>query len=544
MTKKTVSKIAAIALAGLTTFSTMGVAASATTTVNKDAEIYGTVDVLTISLTTTTTSYDAEGKITSTTTTTENLVVNKYYDSTAQANAAYTKYVTDNPKTNVAKPALGTPGDAVTYTYGKSIDSGVKLSTLFAPGATVDIDETGLISAGSKWTVVASGATTTPGTGTGSTSGGVYSEPAAAYKYADTNVYYSKLNNCFYPNLKALQSVEGIHSNYTVGKPSTPYSSTNCYFNVSNGSYVSYKTDYTYLVTGPSSTTTTQYGSYKVGSYYYSTYAEAYAAANNNANLITTYSTYTTVPNNYFSNVTGAYYSTYSAALYASNGNAAYVDVFNGASTYYDYYDYLYGYSNYTDPYYYYWMNKNYGTSSSNKDTTTATIGKKTGWTTIAKYLKNISNGSSTTVDMNNETVVPSSVLSAIKGRNITVKFVLDNGVTFTVNGKDVTTAKDIDLDTTYNTKSISKKLIKAAYKKNDAVSSAQLSIDAGSLGFNADLTVKFSTKRSGYKAKIYRYNSARNTLQLVDTATIGSTGKCTFDNITKGGEFVVVLYK
>ena len=145
---------------------------------------------------------------------------------------------------------------------------------------------------------------------------------------------------------------------------------------------------------------------------------------------------------------------------------------------------------------------------------------------------------------MNDETTVPASVLAAIKGRNVTVKFVLDNGATFTVNGKDVTSAKNVDIDVTYNTKSISKKLIQTAYSKNDAVSSAQLSIDAASLGFNSDLTVKFSSKRAGYKAKIYRYNASRNSLVLVDTATVGSNGKTTFDNITKGGEFVVVLYK
>jgi len=275
---------------------------------------------------------------------------------------------------------------------------------------------------------------------------------------------------------------------------------------------------------------------YKVGSYYYPTYSAAFNAANGNEDIITKIRDYAVLPYDYFSQVTGSFYSKYADALKASNNEASKVTVFNNAST-------STGNENSLDPYYYYWLAKQQG-GTTVKDTTSATLGKRTGWTSIANYLSGVSNGTSATVDMNKETTVPSSVLGAIEGKNVTVKFVQDNGASLTVNGKDVANAKNVEIDVTYNTKSISKKLIQNAFKKNGAVSSAQISIDEGSFGFESDLTVKFNSKRAGYSAKIYRYNSSRNSLQLVDTATVSNSGKTTFDGITKGGEFVIVLFE
>ncbi len=282
-------------------------------------------------------------------------------------------------------------------------------------------------------------------------------------------------------------------------------------------------------------TTPDQTAVYKVGNSYYPTYSAAYVAAAGNEDIISLVRDYTTLPNDYFSQVTGSFYSTYEAALKASGDNSAKVTVFNGASTSTN--------DSNLDPYYLYWLNKQNGTTTT-KDTTSATLGKNKGWSAITNYLNKSGAGTSATVDMNKETTVPSSVLSAIEGKNVTVKFVQDNGASLTVNGKDIADAKNVEIDVTYNTKNISKKLIQNAFKKNGAVSSAQISIDEGSFGFESDLTVKFNSKRAGYSAKIYRYNSSRNSLQLVDTATVSNSGKTTFNNITKGGEFVIVLFE
>jgi len=509
---KNISKIAAIALASATMISTFAMNASAVLTSSSDGKsVSGTVYKVDIK------EKDSNG-IEKTTTT--------YYTTEEAAKTALT-----------AAGSTAKPTEVNVTTIGK---------TIYVAGGIVSTKES---TGAAKYT-------TTGSTSTGTTTGGnvTYTTPSATYRTPSDTVYYSALTGFYYPNLAALQNVEGVHTDYSAYTATTKHSSTNRYFDPVTGMYTSSSANsYSYAVSGTSTTDSTAV--YKVGSYYYPSYNAAYSAANGNTSLISWVKDYTSLPSNYFSEVTGTFYSSYAAALDASNGYSDKVTVFNGA--YYDYYDYYYyygypyyydyyGYYGYNDPYYYYFLNKNNSSSSSSssKDTTTATLGSKKGWKSIATYLKKVSAGSSATIDMNKETVIPSDVMSAIKGRNVTLKFVLDNGVTFTVNGKDVTTAKNVDIDTTYNTKMISTKLIKAAYKKNDAVSSSQLSIDAGTLGFNADLTVKFSAKRGGYKAKLYRYNASKNSLSLVDTATIGSTGKCNFDNVTKGGEFVIVIYK
>lgn len=512
---KNISKIAAIALATATMVSTFAMSASAVLTESSDGKsVSGTV-------------YKVE--ITTT-------------DSNGIKKPTITYYTTEE----AAKTAISAAGSTA---KPKEVNVSTIGKTIYVKNGVVSTTES---SSAAKYT-------TTGSSSTGSTTNGnvEYSKPSSSYRTPSDTVYKSDVTGMYYPNLKALQSVEGASATYTSYSASTKYSSVNCYFNPVTGTYTATSENtYSYVVNGgtTSSSTSDSTSIYKVGNYYYPTYSDAYSAAGGKSNLIVWIKDYSTAPTNFFSEVTGAFYSTYVAALDASNGYSDKVTVLNGA--YYDYYDYYYdyygypyygyyGYYGYNDPYYYYFLSKNNSSSSSSsKDTTTATLGNKKGWTSIANYLKKVSAGSSATIDMNKETVIPSEVTSAIKGKNIQLKFVLDNGVTFTVNGKDVTTAKDVDIDTTYNTKMISTKLIKAAYKKNDAVSSAQLSIDAGTLGFNSDLMVKFSAKRSGYKAKLYRYNPAKNSLSLVDTATIGSTGKCNFDNVTKGGEFVVVIYK
>ncbi len=498
MAKKNISRIAAIALAGATVVSTLAVSASAAS-INTDGKMYGNVYLVTTQV------ENAAGVMED---------VKTYYANEDDAKATGAKYSSVN---------VTTLGSTVYVEDGKVYQKN--------PGSATEYKTTG--------------SSSSTGSTTGSTTGVIY-----AYKYASDYVYYSYVTNTYYPNLAALRYAEGNHISYDYKTPATSYSSVNCYFDPVTGTYHSYALSSSAYQVAPNSnisysTPSTSYRYPSAYSYYSYTTGMYYPNLNALKNVEGSNATYKTVTpatgyssvNRYFNPATGSYTST------ASTSSSYAVD-----SYYYNYYGYYNGYyGNYgvDDPYFYYFLNKDYfGTSSSNKDTTTATLGNRKGWTSIAKYLKGVASGSTATIDMNKETVVPADVMAAIKGRNVTIKLVLDNGVTFTINGKDVSTAKDVDIDTTYNTRSISKNLIKAAYKKNDAVSSSQLAIDAGSFGFNSDVTVKFNSKRGGYKAKLYRYNAGKNSLQLVDTATIGSTGKCNFDNVTKGGEFVIVIYK
>ncbi len=494
MKKKIFGKVAAVSLAGLMTIPTVCVAASALDSNSGVASGYVYKVV--------TTTTGANGVTTTST---------AYYSSESIANA--------NKGTGTVTP--------------------MNVTSVFGYGSTIYVSANGVVS--TQNTTGSTKYTTT--TGGSSDTSSVY----IAYHYAsNTGLTYLGSNGLYYPNLSSLyaagvtleQQVKTDYS-YELAKSTSP--DGNVYFNPANGQYSSVKeTADCVLIYGVSSSYNDHYYSnydtydvYKVNGVYYPTLSAALTAAGNDYSKIEKVADYSAPKTNYFSKVTGKYYTTYEAALAASGNNASNVYTFS----YYD--GYYYG-----DPYYYYWLMKNNNKNDNDtSDKTTATIGKKKGWTSIAKYIKSLKSGSSTTVDMNKETVVPSTVIAAFKGRDITVKFVLDNGVSFTINGKDISSAKEINLDTEYNTKNVPSKLVKAAYKKNKAVSSAQISIENGSFGLETSVTVKFSTKRAGYKARLYRYNASKNSLSLVDTSKIQDNGKCTFGEVTKGGDFVIVIY-
>lgn len=517
MNKKTLGRIAAASLAAMTAVSAMSVTASAM--VGNNGVASGSVYAVAI---TTPGSTGTDGVTTPSTTQTV------YYTSAETAAAAI---------------AALTGGKTATSTE-------TTVNAAFGNGATIYVAANGQITkenyGGTKYTTSGTATTTTPTTG-------------YYYNYASsTNNVYLGSNGKWYPNLSSLYSA-GTSLSQTYPRPSgTTYGDVAgtsvtgvVYFDRSTGEFSTSPTgDYVQIYGYSSSYDNYYYNGYRdydtydvyrVNGVYYPTLSAALSAAGNDYSRITKVYDYSRPQTNYFSKVTGRYYATYADALAASGNSSSNVYTFSYYSN--DYYygsDYYYG-----DPYYYYWLNnqnnKNDDTTSS-KDTTTATVGNRKGWTAIAKYFSSLKSGSSVSVSMNYETIVPSTVMSAIKGKNVTVKFVLKNGVVFTVNGNDISAATDINIDTSYNTSMVPSKLVKAAYKKNNAVSSAQITISGGSFGVDADVTVKFATKRAGRTAKLYRYNSSRDTLSLVDTATVQSNGKCTFDGVDKGGNFVITL--
>lgn len=393
------------------------------------------------------------------------------------------------------------------------------------------------------------------------------------YAESNGNVYYDKDSGVYYPNYAAAKR-EGATDITAVSK-TYKYGITRKYFCTYDGNYYSNENDaakaaenygydnaYFYVSTsGTSSNYVTN--SYSIPTFYnnatqryYTTRAAATAAsASGTVSLI-----YTNTQGIYFNTKVGQYYASYSDAEKASKSS----DVITASSSYYyDYYgnDYTYPYyyydstyyNNYyyNDPYYYYFYNMTNGTSTSTSSTSTkktttvkttlpAIVGTKTaGWDSIATQIKSNKTGT-TNVTLNEATSVDKSVLSALKSANGTLKMTLSNGVSWTIKGSDISTAKSINLNTTLNVKNIPTSLVSKAIK--GAKSSAQITIgDNASLGLSADVTVKFSAKRAGYSAKVYRYNTAKGGLELVDTCKINSTGNATF-TVDKGGEYLIVI--
>lgn len=319
----------------------------------------------------------------------------------------------------------------------------------------------------------------------------------SGYAYASNTSYYSPETKTYYPNLEALRAAVGYNTNnYTTKTPASGnhYSSTNHYFDPTNGNYYSTSGGNRVSVTAGTAT-----------NYY-----------------------------RYYSTVTGMYYDTYAAALNASGGDASKVVYGYGYNGVYDY----------TDPYYYYYYYYGLGGYgyTTTKDTSKVTIGKSKGWTNVIKTINSAKAGASYTVNMNTETEITESVLKALKGKNVTINFKYSNGAVISINGTDITSTSAISPTIRYGSTSIPSTLKKKAVKANDGVSSSQFTINGGSFGATASVTVKFNSKRSGCSAKLYRYNSSDNTLSLVSRSAVQRNGQCEFDNVKQGGEYIVVL--
>lgn len=200
------------------------------------------------------------------------------------------------------------------------------------------------------------------------------------------------------------------------------------------------------------------------------------------------------------------------------------------------------------DPYYQYWMlrieslmkelsnNNNNSSSSSNNSSSSSNSSSSNSSSSGSNSGKN-----DEVSDDETSTSISASKLAALRASGDTIKIKPLKSATWTICGDNVTTPRDINLKITYNTNNIPSALKKAVLK--DATASVPLTVGENlSWGTNASLTVKFNAERANFIAKLYRYNTATGTLELVNNATVGNTGSVTFNNINHGGEYLITL--
>ena len=200
----------------------------------------------------------------------------------------------------------------------------------------------------------------------------------------------------------------------------------------------------------------------------------------------------------------------------------------------------------YNDPYYYYFlMNQGNANTVTTIDPSAPTIygsKKRSGWNKILAAVKSVKNGT-VTIDMNAATTIPSDIVKAAAANNVTLKAVNENGSIFTINGKDVSYATAIDTTVKYNVKVVSNNLKNKAISVNKgAISTTQLAIsNDGSLGTDATVTVKLSSKRAGCTVKAYRASNNGKKLTLEAKGTVKSNGSVSL-NLDNGGNYVLVI--
>ncbi len=136
------------------------------------------------------------------------------------------------------------------------------------------------------------------------------------------------------------------------------------------------------------------------------------------------------------------------------------------------------------------------------------------------------------------ETKVPQEILAEAKGSNVDLVF--DMGAyRWTINGKDIKDAKDVNLEVKMNTKAVPEKVVSKLAGKSDAVQFS-LSND-GAFGFKASLTITLDKKYAGQYGNLYYYNNG--SLEPVQAGRIAKNGTVTY-TFEHASDYVIVIDK
>ena len=151
----------------------------------------------------------------------------------------------------------------------------------------------------------------------------------------------------------------------------------------------------------------------------------------------------------------------------------------------------------------------------------------KEGWDVIKPQLEEAKAGDTVTVAMNGTTVVPKDVIDSIKGKDTTLVLDMGNGLSWKINGKDITDAAgDIDFDVTVGAdagKSIPVDVINNVTGERSSMN-LTLAYD-GEFGFTATLTVNMESKNAGLYANLFYYNEQTGELEFISAGQIDPDG-------------------
>lgn len=167
----------------------------------------------------------------------------------------------------------------------------------------------------------------------------------------------------------------------------------------------------------------------------------------------------------------------------------------------------------------------------------------KNSWELIAEQLENAPDREIIDVEMNGTTMVPGDIFDTIKGRDVTVVFHMGDGITWTVNGRDVTAAgKNIDLGVVFGGeagKTIPVEIINNVTGERYSVN-LTLAYD-GEFGFRATLTVNMDKKNAGFFANLFYYNEQSGELEFICAGEIDSQGEVGL-TFTHASDYTIIV--
>ena len=167
----------------------------------------------------------------------------------------------------------------------------------------------------------------------------------------------------------------------------------------------------------------------------------------------------------------------------------------------------------------------------------------KEGWDVIKPQLEEAKSGDTVTVAMNGTTVVPKDVIDSIKGKDTTLVLDMGNGLSWKINGQDITDAAgDIDFDVTVGAdagKSIPVDVINNVTGERSSLN-LTLAYD-GEFGFTATLTVNMESKNAGLYANLFYYNEQTGELEFISAGQINADGNVELE-FTHASDYTIVV--
>ena len=160
----------------------------------------------------------------------------------------------------------------------------------------------------------------------------------------------------------------------------------------------------------------------------------------------------------------------------------------------------------------------------------------------VLQKIAEAKSGETIVIPVSNEnTKVSKDVMEAAKGKDITLRFELENGVVWLINGKDIKEAKEIDLSIKLNTQNIPQSAINAV---GDDKAKFQMQFSLGYEGeFGAEVSVIIPLGQAavGYYANLYYYNPTTGKLEFVDSVKVGADGNATF-KLSHASDYVIIV--
>ena len=168
----------------------------------------------------------------------------------------------------------------------------------------------------------------------------------------------------------------------------------------------------------------------------------------------------------------------------------------------------------------------------------------KEGWDVIREEAKQAPAGEEITVDMNGTTEVPGSLFDLIRGEDVTVVFAMDNGITWSVNGRDVTVegVRDIDFGVKYGEQAEGNIPVSVITNVTGEKFYTGLSLSYdGEFGFQAVLTLNMDQKNAGLYASLYYYNEQAGEMEFICEEEIAEDGSVAL-TFTHASEYILVV--